>query len=131
MTTDLVARGVLAALALWIPFAAFVRETSSPAAWRGLEGYGALPFLLALAVAALLMALDILLNETMRRRLFPWIAERRDALYLAVAFLSILTPFSLSKAGALPLDGAYFYSIIFFGAMGLTWADARAKRGTR
>jgi len=131
MTTDLVARGVLAALALWIPFAAFMRDNSTPATWKGIDGVGAYPFLGALALASLMMAADICLNETCRRRLWPWIVERRDALYLAVAFLSILTPYSASRAGLLPTDGAFFYSIIFFGAVGLTWADARAKRGAR
>lgn len=131
MNTDIVARGVLAALAIWIPYAAFMRETSLPATWRGAEGLGALPFLIALAVGGAIMFADILLNETSRRKLWRWVMAKRTALYLVVAYLSIITPYSVSRVRFLDHDVVFFYCIIFFGMVGLCWADFKAKRGAR
>lgn len=129
MTDSIIARALLAGLAAWIPWAALNRETSLPALWRSSDGIGALPFLFCLVACACAIALDVILNETTRRKLWRWIMPRRDSIYLAIAFLSILTPFSQVKGGVqLPSDVIFFYTLIFAGGMGLFWADAKAKR---
>lgn len=131
MNTDIVARLLCAAFTLYPPFAALTMPDSVSGLMRLLQGGSSFLLFAGMATISGLIFVDVGVNSLWPGgQLLPWLARRRDSLYLGAAFCALVVPFSVSRVVAIDSGASYLYVVIFLGSLALAWCDAYAKRNT-
>lgn len=126
MNSDKIARGLLAALAIWIPWAAFTRPESLPALYKSQDFVMSWFFLGALGFVGVIILLDAAVNNPYKIRL-KFVPPVRSHLYVALMVLTLIAPFSAARLEHLSSSSLFFYLVIFGGAACMAWVDTKAK----
>ena len=130
MNTDVVARLLCAAFTMYPPFAALTMPDSLSGRMQIREGAVGELLFGVMAVTAILIFIDVLMNSISKVPILPLLAMLRDRLYLCAAFCSVVVPFSVSKFMSIDSGSSYLYIVIFSGSLALAWCDSYAKKNT-
>lgn len=125
MRVEILSRVLAAVFAFFVPVVAFLLPRSPSGVFLAFDRVTAYALFAIMGICAILVLFDVIRNYVLRRRCWAWITNKREWVYLTIAFCTLLSQFTAARFAIVETPIVLVFLLIFTGQFLQALRDAQ------